>query len=110
MVKNNIYSGIYDPDANEWYKTYLNGETFDTAPSLQVINSSPDGFSWGYYGSGPHQLATGILLNEFDEEIARKYNHEFCIRVIAPLPNKEVSHWELTSVEVKNHYDAIRRI
>lgn len=30
--------------------------------SQKVINHSPDGFAWGYGGSGPAQLALAILL------------------------------------------------
>lgn len=32
------------------------------APSQEVYNHSPDGFNWGYGGSGPAQLALAILL------------------------------------------------
>ena len=30
-------------------------------PSLEIADHSPDGFNWGYDGSGPGQLALGIL-------------------------------------------------
>ena len=30
-------------------------------PSLEIADHSPDGFNWGYDGSGPAQLALGIL-------------------------------------------------
>ena len=29
--------------------------------SLQIAEHSPEGFNWGYEGSGPAQLALGIL-------------------------------------------------
>jgi hypothetical protein len=32
-------------------------------PSLRHRNHSPDGFEWGYHGSGPAQLALAILLH-----------------------------------------------
>lgn len=32
-------------------------------PRLDIVNHSPDGFSWGYYGSGPAQLALAILAD-----------------------------------------------
>ena len=44
--------------------------------SLKLRNHSPDGFSWGYNGSGPSQLALAILLNEFQDpylEIGRAH-------------------------------------
>ena len=30
-------------------------------PSLEIADHSPDGFNWGYDGSGSAQLALGIL-------------------------------------------------
>ena len=32
----------------------------------QVVNHSPDGFEWGYTGSGPAQLALAILCDHFE--------------------------------------------
>jgi len=36
-------------------------ETLKLHQSLHYVNHSPDGFSWGYGGSGPSQLAFAIL-------------------------------------------------
>ena len=33
------------------------------APSQKLINHSPNGFNWEYGGSGPSQLALGLLLH-----------------------------------------------
>jgi len=42
-------------------------------PRNDLVNHSPDGFNWGYAGSGPSQLAFAILLEYsqylFDTEI-----------------------------------------
>ena len=35
----------------------------DPRRSLKVYNHSPDGFEWGYGGSGPAQTALAILLD-----------------------------------------------
>ena len=35
----------------------------DPEPSQKLINHSPDGFQWGYGGSGPSQLALALLLD-----------------------------------------------
>ncbi len=43
-------------------EVYLDGEYLDPAPSQKVWNHSPDGFNWGYSGSGPAQLALAIVL------------------------------------------------
>lgn len=44
------------------------GEPLAPARSLAVRNHSPDGFSWGYAGSGPAQLALAILLRATDDQ------------------------------------------
>jgi hypothetical protein len=59
--------------------------------SLKVVNHSPTGFCWGYQGSGPAQLALGILLVHLngDKERALSLYHDFKFRVIAKLPMDE---------------------
>ena len=43
-------------------------------PSLEIANHSPDGFNWGYNGSGTTQLALGILYEVTgDAELAGNY-------------------------------------
>jgi len=41
---------------------WLDGKLLDPKPSQKIINHSPDGFNWGYCGSGPSQLAMAVLL------------------------------------------------
>lgn len=43
-------------------QVWLNGQLLDPAESQKVHNHSPDGFNWGYGGSGPAQLALAIAL------------------------------------------------
>lgn len=59
--EHNIYALFYEEDE---YVVTVNGEGFPVAPSLAICNHSPDGYAWGYYGSGPAQLALAVLLNE----------------------------------------------
>lgn len=40
----------------------LDGKPLDPGPSQKYYNHSPDGFNWGYGGSGPAQLALAIIL------------------------------------------------
>lgn len=40
-----------------------NGNERDLPPRLDLFNHSPSGFSWGYSGSGPAQLALAILAH-----------------------------------------------
>lgn len=41
----------------------IDGVRLDPGPSQKIINHSPDGFSWGYGGSGPAQLALAITIH-----------------------------------------------
>lgn len=43
-------------------QVWLDGHELDPKPSQKMINHSPDGFNWGYGGSGPAQLALAIIL------------------------------------------------
>ena|SRR5271157_207487 len=78
------------------------GQIIDPAVSLKVMNHSPDGFSWGYPGSGPAQLALGILLVHLngDKERALSLYHDFKFRVIARLPMDE--DFTLTDEQVES--------
>jgi len=64
-------------------RVWLDGEELDPAPSQAVMNHSPDGFNWGYGGSGPSQLALAVILRLFGNH--RAY-HDFKEKVIALLP------------------------
>ena len=55
-------------------------------PSQNIINHSPDGFNWGYGGSGPAQLALALLLRFTDKETARNNYQKFKWDVVANLP------------------------
>lgn len=53
-------------------------------PSLTIYNHSPDGFQWGYTGSGPSQLALALLLDVTgDPELAHKHHQEFKRQFVA---------------------------
>jgi hypothetical protein len=83
------FSGKFDNE--NWFQTWINGETFSPSRSLKIRNHSPDGFAWSYYGSGPAQLALAILLEETDEETAQDLYQDFKSKVIANLDKKEWS-------------------
>ena len=67
----------------------LNGKLLSPERSQKVYNHSPDGFSWGYAGSGPAQLALAILLECTDEDTAKYHYQAFKFDVIAKLPRTE---------------------
>lgn len=67
------------------------GRALDPALSQAVVNHSPDGFAWGYRGSGPAQTALQLLL-EFSGEPVQwcKENHQyFKDEVVAMFPQSD---------------------
>lgn len=70
------------------------GETTATSvpldPRNDLHNHSPNGFEWGYEGSGPAQLALAILAHWYgDDEKAVRQHQIFKRQVIGKLPRKE---------------------
>lgn len=55
--------------ARVWVQT--RNAMFPLAPRNDVANHSPDGFEWGYGGSGPAQLALAICLELLEGNAAR---------------------------------------
>jgi len=65
---------------------WLNGKPLSPRKSQKVVNHSPDGFNWGYGGSGPAQLALAICLELFDESVQyQKFKFDY----IATLPQSD---------------------
>ena len=71
----------------EWEteKVWLNGKRLYPAKSQRVWNHSPNGFNWGYEGSGPAQLALAVLLELVPQDRAVELHQEFKRDVIAAL-------------------------
>ena len=69
-------------------------------PRHDLYNHSPDGFNWGYGGSGPAQLALAILADHLgNDDLALANYQAFKFAVIAGLENDV---WTLTSESVSN--------
>lgn len=65
---------------------WVDGKQLSPAASQRVWNHSPDGFNWGYGGSGPAQLALAILLEAgLDDERAVRLHQAFKWKFIASL-------------------------
>ena len=71
-----------------------------------IVNHSPDGFAWGYEGSGPAQLAFAILMYVLgDKDKVSRLYQAFKRDVIARFTENT---WELTDVEVLEWVDRQR--
>lgn len=84
--KSMIIEGDYTE--KDWYgEVRVDGTILELEPSLKVYNHSPDGFSWGYAGSGPAQLALAILLRAgLSPHEAIHFHQDFKRQFIVPLP------------------------
>jgi hypothetical protein len=91
-----VYKGSHNPV--DWHVVTKDGDIFDYEPSLKVRNHSPTGFSFGYRGSGPAQLALALLLEVTDRGTAEKLYHDFMSDVVARFPER--GEWELTSNQI----------
>ena len=74
-------------------------------PRYDLRNHSPDGFCWGYAGSGPAQLALALVADHAGDAIAQKVYQDFKSIVIARL-NGDVG-FSLTSDDIQRVLDAI---
>lgn len=107
FTENRDYVGVREnptdvlSEASVFVYDMTTGAKRELPPRNDLVNHSPDGFEWGYAGSGPAQLAFAILLDAFDEKTARTWYQEFKDRKIATLrrdrgfvmPVKEVWEW-----------------
>jgi hypothetical protein len=70
------------------------------APSLELVNHSPDGFNWGYSGSGPAQLALALLLDVLEDgDKAVRLHQLFKERVVANW--RQLEDWMITENEIR---------
>jgi hypothetical protein len=70
---------------------------FSARHSQRVLIHSLTGFDWGYFGSGPAQLALALLLQVAPREVSIEKHQDFKRLVIAQLPE---SGWELSEEQV----------
>lgn len=121
MVDNSQKVYYATQGSRQVYVEVLDGDSPDNIYALpdgtQHVNHSPTGFSWGYGGSGPAQLAFAVLLDflsdcpgiDFAVEIARSHYQSFKWDKIAPmnfggefnLTGREVADWLESQTEVE---------
>ncbi len=92
------YRGVRTLDENRVTVRDENNKSSLLDPRYDLVSHSPDGFEWGYNGSGPAQLACAILARELGGEAALKHYQEFKRRVVSCF----VEHtWDLTSADIR---------
>lgn len=70
-------------------RVWLNDQELFPEQSQKVSNHSPDGFNWGYGGSGPAQLALAICLYYLNERNALTIYQQYKWKFIAVLPQSD---------------------
>lgn len=76
-------------------------------PSLKLRNHSPTGFSWGYEGSGPAQLALALLYDVTgDPELAKGYYQDFKRAFVARWPMDGT--WEISAAAIRQWLEELR--
>lgn len=89
---------------SNWCTVSIDGKPLSPERSQRLVNHSPDGFSWGYNGSGPAQLAFAILIEFIPEAMAFQIYQSFKEDVISHLDSSEPFHLFIDILEwVRNH-------
>jgi hypothetical protein len=90
------YVGTHTPQGNAQV-TITDAE--GTRPLYHYVGHSPTGYSWGYGGDGPHDLARSILYDRLGYVPCQDIYSQFCADIVANLPGdftltyKEVDAW-----------------
>ena len=111
--KEHVYRGVRikeNPNDVGECHVYVDGK-----PLRHVVHHSPDGFNWGYGGSGPADLALSILAHHFDERHSNEqiewgwclcwfYHQYFKWMFVSPI---QENTWETNSDMVQAAIDKI---
>jgi len=98
----NYYAGRYET-TGAFVTVTRSGRTKLLDPRYDLWNHSPTGFTWGYAGSGPAQLALAILADYFGAKpggkaLANALYQSFKFAVIVALPQE--CEWKMRFEEV----------
>jgi len=77
---------------------FVGTDRLDHAESLKHVNHSPDGFNWGYGGSGPAQLAFALLLKFFGPTAAKQLYQQFKVDYVSTWRQDEDFHINLEEI------------
>lgn len=96
-----VYQGIRHEDGVP--HVMVDEATLDPGPSQLIVNHSPDGFEWGYGGSGPSQTALAILFNYTgDRRLSLRWHQDFKWCFIA---NAAKEGFQINASEIEEFFD-----
>jgi hypothetical protein len=91
-----IYRGYKYQQAGRLVVT-RDGRDLSPKPSQKLWNHSPDGFQWGYGGSGPAQLALALLFDVTnDSELSVRLHQAFKRDFVAGWGEQ----WEISTEQI----------
>jgi hypothetical protein len=76
--------------------------TVNSNPLPHICRHSPDGFEWGYGGSGPADLARSILIDCLGEDRADRLYQDFKWAFVAKF---QYEGWRITSDVIESWAD-----
>lgn len=103
-----IYHGdVGNPDEAGGREVWVDKLRLSLAASTKIRNHSPDGYNWGFGGSGPAQLAIALCLDflEGDADRAQAVYQDFKFAIVAKLHQR--SDWQLTGKQIREAIEAI---
>ena len=92
-----IYEGKQRDNGVGGQDVFKDGQPLSPVPSQRLWNHSPDGFNWGYSGSGPAQLALALLLDVTGDTTRSLGLHQSFKRAFVAGWGAE---WQMTSEEI----------
>lgn len=105
MQKGKRYVGERTPDGVQVVVIQPNGEAYPLNPRFDLRMHSPDGFNFGYGGSGPSQLALALLADALGDDDRAQANYQAVkFRVIGRLSG---DRFELTEQQLRQVVDEI---
>lgn len=94
-----IYRGLAQGECGGQLVT-KDDDILSPVPSQKVYKHSPDGFQWGYGGSGPAQLALALLLDVTgDPAVSLGHHQNFKWQFVARWPQGK--DWVITDEEIR---------
>lgn len=81
-------------------RAYVSKNGGEWSPLVHRVRHSPDGFQWGYGGSGPADLARSILWDHLGHEPAPDLYQSFKRDYVARWPMHEGECWRIESYDL----------
>lgn len=92
-----IYKGFFQRGLL-WITVFAGNTTYELK---HIERHSPDGFNWGYGGSGPGDTALSILTDCIGAEKAESLYHQFKHDIVAAWPKPDGLCWEITEEQIQ---------